>query len=74
MKGQIQLLYVAFVGSWFCFLFMVLTVHPPDRSVSLWVVVAFFVAATYAVGTGFVMRKKFFRQATEALPSDLHKT
>ena len=52
---------------------MVLTVHPPDRSVSLWVVVAFFVAATYAVGTGFVMRKKFFRQATEALPSDLHK-
>jgi len=52
---------------------MVLTVHPPDRSVSLWVVVAFFVAATYAVGTGFVMRNKFFRQATEALPSDLHK-
>ncbi len=47
--------------------------NPPDRSVSPWVLVASVVAAAYAVGTGFVMRKKFFRQSTAALPSDLHK-
>jgi hypothetical protein len=52
---------------------MIHTVHPPDRSVSPWVVVASVVAATYALGTGFVMRKKFFRQSTEAFPGDLQK-
>ena len=71
-QSQIQLLYIAFVGS-FCFPFMIHTVNPPDRSVSPWVLVASVVVATYAVGTGFVMRKKFFRKSTEALPSDLHK-
>ena len=52
---------------------MVHTLNPPDRSVSPWVLVASVVVTTYAVGTGFVMRKKFFRQSTEALPRDLHK-
>lgn len=49
------------------------TMNPPHRNVSSSVLVAFVVAAVYAVVVGFVMRKKFFRQSTEALPGNLRK-
>jgi hypothetical protein len=35
--------------------------------------VAFVFAAVWAVASGFVMRKKLFKQSVEALPSDVHK-
>ena len=47
--------------------------NPAHRSLSSLVLVAFVFAAVYAVVVGFVMRKKLFRQSTEALPGDLRK-
>src|SRR5215470_6061229 len=69
----IKLVYAGHIVAWFCFLFIVHTMNPPRRNVSSLVVGAFVLVAVYAVVVGFVMRKKFFRQSTEAFPSDLRK-
>jgi hypothetical protein len=72
-QSRIKLVYVGHIVAWLCFLFIVQTMNPPLRRVSSFVLVAFALAAFYAVVVGFVMRKKFFRQSTEALPGDLRK-
>ncbi|MGB2668152.1 MAG: hypothetical protein WAK48_29440 [Candidatus Acidiferrum sp.] len=72
-QNEIKFAYVAFVGSWFCFLFMVHTMNRPRQSVSSWVLGGLAFAAVYAVIVGFVIRKKFFRQSAQALSVDLPK-
>src|SRR5579859_7126902 len=72
-QSEIQFTYAAFVGSWFCFLFMVYTMNRPPRSISPWVMGGLIFAAGYLVIVGFAMRKKFFRQARAALAADLPK-
>ena len=52
---------------------MVRTMNPPHRSVSSLILVAFALAAVYAVVVGFVMRKKFLKQSTKALPDNPRK-
>jgi hypothetical protein len=69
-QDGIKVVYVGHIVAWFCFLFMVYTINPPHRSVSSLIPVAFALAATYAISVGFVMRKKFLRQSTEALPDN----
>lgn len=72
-QTEIEIAYVGFVFGWFGFLFMVREMSPPHRNVSAWVFVVLSVAVIYAVVFGFVMRKKLFRQSTEALPHDPRK-
>jgi hypothetical protein len=72
-RTGIRLAYVGYIVAWFCFLFLVQTTNPPHRNVSSSVLVAFVVAAVYAVVVGFVMRKRFFRQSTEAFAGNLRK-
>ena len=69
----IKLAYVGHIVAWFCFLFLVHSINPPRRNVSSLVLVAFVLVTVYAVVVGFVIRKKLFRQSTEALPNDLGK-
>lgn len=45
----------------------------PHRSVSLWVLVAFVLATVYAITTGYLLRKRLFKQSVEALPSNVRK-
>jgi len=45
----------------------------PLRSVSSWILGGLVFAAAYIVTMGFVLRKRFFRQSTEALAVDLPK-
>jgi putative Mn2+ efflux pump MntP len=72
-QNGIQFTYAAFVGSWFCFLFMVHTMNRPLRSVSPWVEGSFIFAGVYLAIVGFGMRKRFFRQAKAALTADVPK-
>ena len=52
---------------------MVHSINPPRRNVSSLVLAAFVLVTVYAAVVGFVLRKKLFRQSTEALPNDLRK-
>jgi hypothetical protein len=72
-QNEIKFAYAAFVGSWFCFLFVVHTMNRPLHIVSSWVLGGLVFASVYAVIVGFVMRKKFFGQSAEALSVDLPK-
>jgi len=72
-QSEIKFVYVAFVGSWFCFVFMVHTMNRPLHSVSSWVLGGLVFAAVYATIVGFVMRKKFFGHSAQALSVDLPK-
>jgi hypothetical protein len=72
-RTAIRLVYAGYIVAWFCFLFLVHTRSRPHRHVSFWVLVAFVVAAVYAVVVGFVLRSKLFTRSTDALPADLRK-
>jgi len=65
--------YSGYIIAWFCFLFIIQWMNPPQRNVSALIVVVFAVAAVCAIAAGFVMRKKLFAQSTEALRGDPHK-
>jgi hypothetical protein len=71
VQTEIELVHIALLGSWFCFLFMLHTMNPRVRSVAVWVVAAFISACVYVFVFGFVTRKKIFRRSAEALPGDL---
>jgi hypothetical protein len=68
-QTEIWVVYGAHISSWFCFLFMIHTMNPPQRTVSAFVLAAFAAAAVYAIISGFVMRKKFFARSIEGDPS-----
>lgn len=72
-QTEIELAHVGFILAWFCLLFMAHKMNPPHRNVSTWVLVVVSVASVYVVVAGFVMRKKFFKMSSEALPSDARK-
>lgn len=72
-QTEIEIVHVGFLSAWFCLLFMVHSMNPPVRSVSVWVLAALVFASVYVVLVGFVTRKKIFRRSDEALPGDLPK-
>jgi len=75
MQTELWIVYGSFILAWFCFFFMIQVMKPARRNVPSLVFVAFAAAAAavYAITMGFVMRKKFFAQSAEALPSDPRK-
>jgi putative Mn2+ efflux pump MntP len=70
---ELRVTYSGHIVAWFSFLFMIHAMNPPQRTVSALVLVAFAVAAVYAIAVGFVMRKKFFTQSTEVFRDDPQK-
>jgi hypothetical protein len=72
-QTEIELAHVGFLVAWFCSIFMVHKMNLPNRSVSSWILVAFVLATVYAIIAGFTLRKRFFRQSAEALPSSVRK-
>jgi hypothetical protein len=72
-QTEIEIVHVGFLSAWFCLLFMVHSMNPPVRSVSVWVLAVLVFASVYVVLIGFVTRKKTFRRSDEALPGDLPK-
>jgi hypothetical protein len=72
-QTEVRAVYSGHIVAWLCFLFMIHTMNPPQRNVSAFVLVAFAVAAVYAIAVGFVMRKKIFAQSTEVLRDDPQK-
>jgi hypothetical protein len=72
-QTEINFVYIAFIGVWVCYIFVISKINPLHRSVSPWVVVPFVVGSVYSVLVGFTMRKKFFRQSAEAISGDLRK-
>jgi hypothetical protein len=69
----IKFAYAGFIGAWFCLIFIMANMNLSHRGVSFWVLVASVFWAAYAIFTGFILRKKFFRRSTEVLSSDLSK-
>jgi hypothetical protein len=59
--------------AWFCLLFMVHKMNLPLRDVSARVFVVLCILAASAIVLGFVMRRRFFKLTTEALPHDPRK-
>ena len=72
-QTEIELAHVGFIFAWFCFIFMVHKMNLPLRDVSAGVFVAFCILAASAIFVGFVMRRRFFKLTTEALPHDPRK-
>jgi hypothetical protein len=66
----IKLVYRIFILAWFCFLFILHKINPVPRDVPAGFFVVFCVLAASAIGSGFVMRRKFFKLMAEALPND----
>ena len=71
-QTEVWVIYGGHIVAWFCFLLMIYMINPPQRTVSVLVLVAFAVAAVYPIATGFVMRKKFFAQSAEVFRADPH--
>jgi len=69
-QTALKFAYAGHIVAWFCFLFVVHTLNPPQRDVSALVLAVLAVVAVSAIVVGFLMRKKFFTQSTEALPND----
>lgn len=46
-QNEIKFTYAAFIGAWFCFVFMIQTMNRPLCSVSSWVLAALVFAAVY---------------------------
>jgi hypothetical protein len=72
-QTEVELIYVGFIVSWFCFLFMVHKMNLPLRNVSAKVFVACCIFAASAIVVGSMMRSRFFKLTTEALPHDPRK-
>jgi hypothetical protein len=72
-QTEVKLVYQGFIGSWFCFLFLVHKMNPALRDVSAWVFVGVCIWVTCAILVGFVMRRRLFKLASEALPHDPRK-
>ena len=45
----------------------------PEHKISPFVLVAFVIYVNYAIVSGFVLRRKFFKRSTETFPSDQQK-
>jgi len=70
-RPDIKTLYVGFVVSWFCFIFMLHEMNLPHRRVSLPVLIVLgVISPVLVIVDGFVLRRTLFRQSAEALPHD----
>jgi hypothetical protein len=72
-QTEVKSVHRGFILAWFCFLFMVHKMNLPLRDVSARVFVVFCILAASAIVVGFVMRRRFFKLTTEALPHDPRK-
>ena len=72
-QAEVKLVHRVYILAWFCFLFMVHKMNLPIRDVSAWVFVVLCILAASAIVVGFVMRRRFFKLTTEALPHDPRK-
>lgn len=72
-QNEIKFVYAAFVGSWFCFLFMLHNMNRPLRSISPWLWGGLVFAGAYSVSIGFVVRRRFFKRSAEVFSLDLPK-
>jgi len=70
-KSEVGLVYRGFILAWFCFPFMAYKMNLPIRDVSAAAFVALCILAASALG--FMMRRRFFKLTTEALPHDPRK-
>jgi hypothetical protein len=72
-QTEVKFVHRGFILAWFCFLFVAHKANPALRDVSAWVFVVLCILAVSVIGAGFVMRKRFFKLMTEALPHDLRQ-
>src|SRR5579859_740150 len=72
-QTEVEWVYRGFILAWFCFLFIVYKMKLFPRHISVWVFVAVCILAVCAILVGFVMRRRFFKLTTEALPHDPRK-
>jgi len=72
-QTEVKLVHRGFILAWFCSLFMVHKMNLPLRDVSARVSVVLCILAVSAIAVGFVMRRRFFKLTTEALPHDPRK-
>jgi hypothetical protein len=63
----IKAIYFGHIVAWFCFLFVVSEINPPQRDVSVLVLGVLVVAAVTAIVIGFVTRNKLVKLSAEAL-------
>jgi hypothetical protein len=55
-QTEVWVTYGGYIGARFCFLFMIRTMNPPQRTVSALVLAVFAAAAVYAILSGFAKR------------------
>jgi hypothetical protein len=72
-QTEVKLFYNGIIVAWFGFLFVGYKTTPPHRNVSALVLVAFCLAAGFAIVIGFILRKKLFKQSTDALSGNPRK-
>jgi hypothetical protein len=72
-QTEVKFFHRGFILAWFCFLLIVLRMNPALRETSAWAFVALCIWATCGIVVGFVMRRRFFRLSSEALPHDPRK-
>jgi hypothetical protein len=73
IQTEIELAHVGFMMAWFCLLFTVHKMNPPQRNVSALILLVIAVVGVSVIVFGFVMRKKFFKMSSEAFSSDARK-
>ena len=69
----LKTIYFGHIVAWFCFLFVVSKINPPQRDVSVLVLGVLVVAAVTTMVIGFVTRNKLVKLSAEALASDSPK-
>ena len=70
-QTEIELFHIGFLGSWFCFLFIVHKINLPQRTISSGLLVTSVLTTAIAIWSGFVMRKTLFKKSADALPGNV---
>ena len=67
VQTEIELANVGFIVAWFCVLFMVHKMNPPQRNVSSRLLIVFVLWTAVVVWAGFVLRKMLFKKSADVL-------
>jgi hypothetical protein len=70
VQTEVEWVHRGFILAWFCFLFMVYKMKLSLRDISARVFVGACILTVCAILVGFVMRRRLFKLASEALPHD----
>lgn len=73
VQTEVKVVYCGFILAWFCLFFLVHQINAALRDLSAWVFGAVCILAVCAIQAGFVMRRRFFKLTSEALPRDPSK-